>query len=163
MHDLMASNLYSALKLLARIRNRYSFDWFDRSDSVRTMQKLFKNRNRNVCTCWTCWIIMSGWAWMLFLYTEHRVGCYSTWLTPQTMSEPFIINFNGQNSESNGIHPIYILNNVRMDPNIIWVDRTPSRMLFYPIDIPDNVWTTHKRFYWSKFRIGWYTPDLHAK
>ena len=49
-------------------------------------------------------------------------------------------------SELDGIHPIYILNNVRMDPNIIFVDGTPSRMLFYPIDTPDNVRTIHNKF-----------------
>jgi hypothetical protein len=160
MPDLMASNLYSALKLLAWNRNQHSFYRFYRSDSVWTMQKLFKNRKRKVCTHFTCWR-MFGWTQISCLWTEHRVGCDSTRLTPQTMSEPFIINCTGQNSESDGIHPMYVLNNVRMDPNIIFVDRTPSRLVFYQIDTPDNARTIHYKFYWSEFRIGWYPPDLH--
>ncbi len=75
------------------------------------------------------------------------------------MSEPLIKDFTGQNSELDGIHPIYMPNNARTNPNIISIGNTPSRMLFDPTDIPDNVRTIHEKLYWSKFRIGWYSPD----
>src|SRR5260221_544951 len=58
-----------------------------------------------VYTRFTCQI-MPERTQILFQSVIPRVGCYLTRLTSQTMSEPFMKNFTGQNSESDGIHPI---------------------------------------------------------
>jgi len=110
---------------------------------------LVKIQNWIVYTRFTCWI-MSEQTQLLFHSAIPRVGCYLIQLTPHTVSDPFIINFElpkfGIGLYTLDIHLIYIVNNVRMDPNIIFVDRTPSRILFNPTVTPKHVRTIRKIF-----------------
>jgi hypothetical protein len=70
---------------------------------------------------------------------------------------------NGWKSELDGVHLIYMPNNVWMDPNIILIGNTPNRILFDPIDTPDDVRTIQIIFEWSEIGIRWCIPTLYAE
>ena len=78
------------------------------------------------------------------------------------ISEPFGIILNGQKSTLDGVHPIYMPNHVRMDPNIILIGQTPSRMLFNPTDTPDTVRTIWNNFLIVKNRNCMIFTHLHS-
>jgi len=84
---------------------------------------------------------MSGSPWILFQLAQPQIGCYSTRLTFQTMSEPFQIFFKSEQVGIGYIHSLYVLNNAWMGLNFIAIGKTPNRSLFNPTGIPDNVRT----------------------
>jgi len=131
----------------------YCFDWYNpesnaiqpdwHSEQCPNHSKYFSNLKKselgaiNCCTCQ----IMSGSSWILFWSVQPQIGCYSTQLTFETMSEPFQIFFKSEKVEIGYIHSLYVPNNVWMGLNIISISKTPNRSLFDPTEIPGIVWT----------------------
>ena len=109
----------------------------------------------------TCQIV-SGWIRILFWSDKLQVGCYSTWLTFQRMSEPFQIIFEWSKVRIRCYTLFYIPNSVWMDQNIILIRQTPNQMLFNLIDIPNIVWTIQNNFWMVKSRNQIQLTHLHT-
>src|SRR6266540_2777562 len=124
------------------------FNPTDIQDNVRTIPKYFLNAQMSewdVINCFTCQI-MSRSPGILFQLAKTRIGCYSTRLTFETMSEPFQIIFKCSKVGIRCNKLFHMPNNVRIALNIISIGQNPNRMLFNPTDIRDNVRTIPNNF-----------------
>jgi len=141
----MPSDVWIKLYIISigKIPNRMLFNPTDIPNNVRTIPNNFKKLkcpNWGAINCYTCQM-MFGSSWILFRLVQPQIGCYSTSLTFQTMSEPFQIILKYSNVRIGGNKLLYMPNDVWIKLNIISIGKTPNRSLFNPTGIPDNVRT----------------------
>jgi len=158
------SGLPWILSQLVKPQIKFYSTWLTFQTMSKPFQVFFKSEKVGIRYIHSLYMLNNVWITLnIFQLVQPQIGCHSTWLTFQTMSEPFQIIFKSSTVWIRCNKLFYMPNNVWIALNIISISKTPRRMLFNLTDIPNNVRTIPNFFWIWKYQNRIYTLTLYAK